>query len=106
MPVINYIEFNGTEHSVEVAEGVSLMQGAMDNLIEGIVADCGVCCVCCPCHCMIDPQWAEATGTADKEEDELLELLDTREETSRLSCQVKVTAAMDGMLVRLPESQY
>ena len=55
---------------------------------------------------MIDPQWVEATGTADKEEDELLEFLDTREETSRLSCQVKVTAAMDGMLVRLPESQY
>jgi 2Fe-2S ferredoxin len=106
MPVINYIEFDGTEHSVEVAEGVSLMQGAMDNLIEGIVADCGGCCVCCTCHCMIDPQWVEATGTADKEEDELLEFLDTREETSRLSCQVKVTAAMDGMLVRLPESQY
>jgi 2Fe-2S ferredoxin len=77
MPVINYVEFNGTEHSVEVAEGVSLMQGAMDNLIDGMVAECGGCCVCCTCHC-----------------------------TSRLSCQVKVTAAMDGMLVRLPESQF
>ena len=46
MPVINYVEFNGTEHGVEVAEGVSLMQGALDNMIEGIAAECGGCCVC------------------------------------------------------------
>lgn len=106
MPIINYIEFNGKEHAVDVAEGVSLMQGAMDNMIEGMVAECGGCCVCCTCHCMIDPQWVEAAGTAANDESELLEMLDSREETSRLSCQIKVTAAMDGMVVRLPESQY
>ena len=100
MPVINYIEFDGAEYSVEVAEGISLMQGAKDNLIEGIVAECGTC------HCIIEPQWAEVAGSAGNEEAELLALLDITEPTSRLSCQVKVTAAMEGMRVRLPESQY
>ncbi|MDA9599164.1 2Fe-2S iron-sulfur cluster-binding protein [bacterium] len=106
MPLINYIEFDGKEYSVNVAEGVSLMQGALDNMIDGIVAECGGCCVCCTCHCMIDPAWIEAAGLAAADESELLEMLDVREETSRLSCQVKVTSAMEGMIVRLPESQY
>jgi ferredoxin len=53
MPVINYIEFDGSKYSVEVAEGANLMQGALDNMIEGIIAECGGCCVCCTCHCMI-----------------------------------------------------
>ncbi len=106
MPIINYIEANGTEHSVNVAEGISLMQGALDNMIDGIVAECGGCCVCCTCHCMIDPDWAEAAGTAAADEAELLEMVDTRTDASRLSCQVKVTSAMEGMVVRLPESQY
>ena len=106
MPIINYIEFNGKEHAVDVAEGVSLMQGAMDNMIEGLVAECGGCGVCCTCHCMIDPEWSEVVGEANDEENELLEMLDVREPTSRLSCQVQVTDEMDGMVVRLPESQY
>ena len=105
MPVINYIEFDGTEYSVDVAEGVSLMQGALDNMIDGIVAECGGCCVCCTCHCMIDSAWHEAAGAASPEESELLDL-STKEEGSRLSCQVKATSAMDGMVVRLAESQY
>ena len=106
MPVINFIEFDGTEYSVDVAEGVSLMQGALDNMIDGIVAECGGCCVCCTCHCMIDPAWQETVGSANAEESELLDMLDSREDGSRLSCQVKVTPAMEGMVVRLPESQY
>ena len=106
MPVINYIEANGTEYSVDIAEGVSLMQGALDNMIDGIVAECGGCCVCCTCHCVIDPAWVEVAGAAGAEEAEMLEMIDSRSETSRLSCQVKVTAAMEGMVVHLPESQY
>ena len=106
MPVINYIEADGTEYSVNVAEGVSLMQGALDNMIDGIIAECGGCCVCCTCHCMIDPAWSEAVGSAAADEAEMLEMVDNTEETSRLACQVKVTSAMEGMVVRLPESQY
>jgi len=106
MPIINFIEANGTEYNVDIAEGVSLMQGALDNMVEGIIAECGGCCVCCPCHCMIDPAWSEAVGSAEADEAEMLDMVESREDTSRLSCQVKVTAAMDGMVVRLPESQY
>ena len=106
MPAITYIEFDGTEYHVDVAVGNSVMEGALNNMIDGIVAECGGSCVCCTCHCMIDSKWAETAGPATKDESELLEILDTREENSRLSCQVSVTAAMDGMVVRLPESQY
>lgn len=106
MPIINYIEADGTEYSVDVAEGTSLMQGALDNMIDGIVAECGGCCVCCTCHCMIDPAWGQAAGSPATDEAEMLEMVDSTEETSRLACQVKVTAAMEGMVVRLPESQY
>jgi len=86
--------------------GNSVMEGALNNMIDGVVAECGGCCVCCTCHCMIDPEWSKIVGDANDEENELLEMLDVREPTSRLSCQVQVSAEMDGMVVRLPESQY
>lgn len=106
MPVIKYVEFDGSEYTVEVAEGANLMQGALDNMIEGIIAECGGGCVCCTCHCIIDPQWKDAVGNIASDEDELLEMLSERQDNSRLSCQVTVTASMEGMVVRLPESQY
>lgn len=106
MPAITYIEFDGTEYHVDVAVGNSVMEGALNNMIDGIVAECGGSCVCCTCHCMIDPEWSKIVGDANDEENELLEMLDVREPTSRLSCQVQVSAEMDGMVVRLPESQY
>ena len=106
MPAITYIEFDGTEYHVDVAVGNSVMEGALNNMIDGIVAECGGSCVCCTCHCMIDQEWSEVVGEANDEENELLEMLDVREPTSRLSCQVQVTDEMDGMVVRLPESQY
>ena len=93
-------------YHVDVAVGSSVMEGALNNMIDGIVAECGGCCVCCTCHCIIDPDWAEIAGEANDEEQEVLEMLDVRTETSRLSCQVQVTDQMDGMVVRLPESQY
>ena len=106
MPAITYIEFDGTEYHVDVAVGNSVMEGALNNMIDGIVAECGGSCVCCTCHCMIDPEWSKIVGDANDDENELLEMLDVREPTSRLSCQVQVTDEMDGMVVRLPESQY
>ena len=106
MPTITYIEFDGTEYHVDVAVGNSVMEGALNNMIDGVVAECGGCCVCCTCHCMIDPEWSKIVGDANDDENELLEMLDVREPTSRLSCQVQVSAEMDGMVVRLPESQY
>jgi 2Fe-2S ferredoxin len=106
MPKITFIEFDTTEHEVEIEAGLSLMEGALDNLINGIVAECGGCCVCCTCHCIIDPEWVHATGQANPQEDELLDMVDSRQPTSRLSCQIKVTEEMDGLVVRLPASQF
>ncbi len=106
MPTIKYIEFNGTEHEVDVMSGTTVMQAALDNMIEGIVGECGGSCVCSTCHCMVDPAWTHITGEVNSEENDLLDIVDEREETSRLSCQIKVTDEMDGLVVRLPESQY
>lgn len=106
MPKITFIEFDTSEHEVEIEAGLSLMEGALDNLISGIVAECGGCCVCCTCHCIIDPEWTAVTGEADAQEDELLDMVAERHPTSRLSCQIKVTEDMDGLVVRLPESQF
>ena len=62
--------------------------------------------LCCTCHCIIDPEWVQATGEANAQENELLDMVDSRQPTSRLSCQIKVTEQMDGLIVRLPESQF
>ena len=73
MPAITYIEFDGTEYHVDVAVGNSVMEGALNNMIDGIVAECGGSCVCCTCHCMIDPEWSEVVGEANDEENRIAE---------------------------------
>ena len=106
MPKVTFIEYDTSEHEVDIEVGLSLMEGALDNLINGIVAECGGCCVCCTCHCMIDPEWVHTTGEANAQENELLDMVESRQPTSRLSCQIKVTDEMNGLIVRLPESQF
>jgi 2Fe-2S ferredoxin len=101
-----FIEHNGAEHVVEADVGRSLMQAAVDNLVPGIVADCGGNCVCATCHGFIGERWLADIPTAQADEKSLLEgLLDTQE-NSRLTCQISVTPALDGLVVRLPKSQF
>ncbi|MFP6850474.1 MAG: 2Fe-2S iron-sulfur cluster-binding protein [Pseudomonas sp.] len=106
MPKITFIEYNGTQHVVEEAAGRSLMQAALDNLVPGIVADCGGSCSCATCHAYIDPTWIPQVPPADATELSMLECVLDPEENSRLTCQVKITPEMDGLLVRLPKSQF
>lgn len=106
MPLVKYIEADGREFEVDVAAGNTLMQGAMDNMIDGILAECGGAGACATCHCYVDEGWLEKTGEANDTEKELLEAVMDQRETSRLSCQITVTEAMDGLVVHLPESQY
>ena len=106
MPQITYIEHNGTEHSIEVPNGNSVMQGAMDNLIEGIVAECGGACSCATCHVKVDEAWFEKTGGPGELEEQMLECAIDAGPTSRLSCQITVSDELDGLVVHLPESQY
>lgn len=107
MPQITYIEHNGTTHSVEVSSGISVMQGAIDNAISGIVAECGGALACATCHCFIDEAWLNRIGNASDAEQQMLEFsAGGIQISSRLSCQVIVSDDLNGLIVRLPESQF
>lgn len=106
MPQITFVEHDGTENKLDVESGYSLMQAAVDNMVEGIVAECGGACSCATCHCYIDESWLDKVGTPDATEEEMIEFAIERKENSRLSCQVQVTEDLDGLIVHLPESQY
>ncbi|WP_420194965.1 2Fe-2S iron-sulfur cluster-binding protein [Marinobacter sp. GH_1] len=105
MGQITFIEHNGTTHVVEIAEGQTLMQTAVDNGIPGIDADCGGACACGTCHVIVDQDWIQATGNINADEQGMLGLTPEKTDTSRLSCQVTVSEALDGLIVRLPEFQ-
>lgn len=106
MAVITYIEFNGTEHTVDVPEGTTLMEGAVNQGIDGIVAECGGSCACATCHVYVENDWIDKLPTMDSIENDLLEFpASPRERGSRLSCQLVVAKELDGLVVRLPEAQ-
>lgn len=105
MAHITYIEFGGTAHGVEVDEGMSVMEGAVRNGVPGIDATCGGACACATCHIYVDPAWQATVGPPSAEEADMLEFANDVEASSRLSCQIAVTAALDGLIVRMPESQ-
>ena len=105
MAKITYIEHDGTEHTVEVKNGLSVMEGAIRNNVPGIDADCGGACACATCHVYVDEAWREKVGPPSPMEEDMLDFgVDVRE-NSRLSCQIKVTDDLDGLVVRTPERQ-
>lgn len=106
MATITYVEFNGTEHSVQVADGVSLMEGALGNGVPGIDGDCGGHAACATCHVYVDPAWEAKTGERSELEAEMLDLADGLEANSRLACQIKASPALDGLVVRMPATQH
>ena len=105
MPKITLIEFTGRDHTIDAEVGKTLMQNAMDNGIPGIDADCGGACACGTCHCFRESEWREVAGEGDAMEEAMLGMRPDRTEGSRLSCQIQVSDAMNGMVVRLPEYQ-
>ena len=106
MAKITYIEFNGAKHVVDVRNGLSVMEGAIKNNVPGIDADCGGACACATCHVYVDEAWREKTGSASAMEESMLDFAQNVEPNSRLSCQIRVTDALDGLIVRLPEDQH
>ena len=106
MAKITYIEHSGAEHVVDVKSGLSVMEGAVRNNVPGIDADCGGACACATCHVYVDPDWAEKAGKASAMEESMLDFAEAVEPTSRLSCQIRVSDALDGLVVRLPTSQH
>ena len=105
MAKIIYIEHNGTEHAVEVKPGQSVMEGAVKHDVPSIVAECGGACACATCHVYVDDAWLERTGAPSALEEDMLVFTEHVGPTSRLCCQIKVTEDLDGLVVRLPESQ-
>ena len=108
MAKVTYIEHSGKVHVVDVAVGTSVMRGARDNSIPGIDADCGGECACATCHVYVEPEWLVRAGKPDPAtlEPSLLDFAAVTKPNSRLSCQIKMTMALDGLVVRLPEGQH
>lgn len=106
MPKITYIENNGTEHVVEADVGMTVMEAAVKNHVPGIEAECGGACACATCHVYVDEAWRSATGAPEEMEEDMLDFAFDVRDTSRLSCQVKVTEALDGLIVQVPEKQF
>ncbi|MDE2476512.1 MAG: 2Fe-2S iron-sulfur cluster binding domain-containing protein [Alphaproteobacteria bacterium] len=106
MPKITYIEQNGTERTVEVPVGWSVMEGAVKNRVPGIDADCGGACACATCHVYVDSAWLAKLPPRQEMEEQMLDFAQDVKPNSRLSCQIKVSPALDGLIVRTPRTQH
>lgn len=106
MAKITYIEHDGKEHVVDVANGMTVMEGARDNDIPGIEADCGGACACSTCHVYVAEDWVEKLPARDPMEEDMLDFAyEPDPSRSRLTCQLKVTDDLDGLIVHMPEKQ-
>ena len=104
MPKIIYVDIDGARHECKVANGVSVMEGAVQNGVAGILAICGGSCACSTCHVYIDSAWTERAGAPSDIEDSTLELAYERKPNSRLSCQIEVSDALDGLVVHVAQN--
>jgi 2Fe-2S ferredoxin len=105
MVKITYVEFDGNEHLLDVAPGLSVMEGAVRNNVLGIIAECGGACSCATCHVYVDEAWFDKLDKKGETEEALLEAVCDPQPNSRLSCQVKVTEGLNGLVVRVPAKQ-
>jgi len=105
MTRVRFVDFQGHETTVEIDEGLSLMEGATQNAVSGIESDCGGECACGTCKVLVDAAWIDKTGLASEDEREMLEFRGEAPRFARLACQIKVTADLDGMTVHTPKNQ-
>ena len=105
MPKITYIEHNGKTHVVEVPKGFSVMEGAVQNNIPGIDADCGGSCACATCHVYVDERWFDKLPKKEDAEEDMLDMAFEPKKLSRLSCQITTTEELDGLVVKMPSKQ-
>ena len=105
MAIITFVQQDGTEYTVEAKAGQSVMDVAVKNGVPGIVADCGGACACATCHVYVDDEWRPQTGARMDLEDSMLEFAEEVRDSSRLSCQLKMSDALDGLRVTVPERQ-
>lgn len=106
MAMITFVQPDGTQQTVEAEPGMTVMETAKKHLVPGIEAECGGACACATCHVYVDDQWRERTGPPSEMEEDMLDFAFDVRESSRLSCQIKVTDALDGLVVRVPDKQF
>jgi 2Fe-2S ferredoxin len=106
MPKVIYVSHTGESREVDVPVGMTVMNAALKNGIDGIIAECGGVCMCSTCHVFVDEKFFSKLPPAQDTEEAVLEIsAEERKPTSRLSCQIKVTEDLDGLIVRLPKKQ-
>jgi len=105
MPKITYIEHNGKTHIQEIPNGLSVMEGAVQNNIPGIDADCGGSCACATCHIYVDEKWFGKLPNKENAEEDMLDMAFEPNKFSRLTCQITVTEDLDGLVVKMPSKQ-
>ena len=105
MVKITFVEADGTRHETEAEAGSTLMETAIRKGVPGVVAECGGACTCATCHVYVDDAWSERVGGPSDMEEDMLDFAYDVRETSRLSCQIKVSEPLDGLLVKVPERQ-
>ncbi len=105
MPKVTYITTDGIHHEVQVENGYSVMEGAINNNIEGIVAECGGACACATCHSYIDEAWLDKLPPMDDMEDSMLDAAYERRPNSRLTCQIEMRPGLDGLIVHVAENE-
>jgi len=105
MAKITYIEDGGKSHTIEVSNGLTVMEGAIQNNIPGIDADCGGSCACATCHVYVDEKWSNKLSNKENAEKDMLDMAINPNSSSRLSCQIIVSEELDGLVVKMPSKQ-
>tara|TARA_Y100000590_G_scaffold444054_1_gene574328 strand:- start:47 stop:367 length:321 start_codon:yes stop_codon:yes gene_type:complete len=105
MPKITYIEHNGKSHTIEVPKDLTVMEGAIQNTIPGIDADCGGACACATCHVYVNEEWIDKLPAKTNTEQDMLDMAFEPNKQSRLSCQIVVNEDLDGLVVKMPSKQ-
>jgi len=106
MPKINFIGPDGKHYEVEAKSGQSVMEAALKAMVPGIVAECSGACSCATCHVYVDEKWLDKTGKPSEMEEDMLDFAIDVRSNSRLSCQIKISDEMDGMIIRIPARQH
>ena len=105
MAKITYIEHNEKSHTVDVSNGLTVMEGAIQNNIPGIDADCGGSCACATCHVYVDEKWFSKLSNKEDSEKDMLDVAFEPNSFSRLSCQIMISDELDGLVVKMPSKQ-
>ena len=105
MAKITFIAHDGTRFEVDAENGSTVMENAIKNAVPGIEAECGGACACATCHVYVDGEWIEKAGGPEAMEEDMLDFAYDVQAGSRLSCQIKVSDELDGLVVKVPERQ-